>query len=127
MRLTAADVLKRYEQEGLPEFEGVRLNDVNQVGRFGDTPLHVAAVRGNPDEVTALLDGGGDIHATGELGDTALHLAVGQGHRETVELLLSRGASREPRNDDGMTAYAVAVLSGRQPLIDLLRTERGPQ
>jgi hypothetical protein len=49
-RLTAAEVLKRYTDEELPEFVGIELNDVNEVGLFGDTPLHVAAIRGDLDE-----------------------------------------------------------------------------
>ena len=72
------------EHEELPEFVGVPLDHVNQAGIFGDTPLHVAAMRGDLDEVAALLDGGAEVNARGELGDTALHLAVGQ-NRDIVK------------------------------------------
>ena len=45
--MTAAEVLRRYQEELLPEFIDVALADVNQVGRFGNPPLSVAAVRGS--------------------------------------------------------------------------------
>lgn len=59
--LTAPDVLARYVAEQLPEFVGISLTDVNQVGNFGDPPLNVAAVRGRLDEVDALLGAGARV------------------------------------------------------------------
>ncbi|MGR3831832.1 ankyrin repeat domain-containing protein [Ralstonia pseudosolanacearum] len=91
--LTAADVLKRYTDEDLPEFSEVALEDVNQIGNFGNSPVHVACVRGNVLEVQALLDGGANMNAIGELGNTPLHEAVGQGHIE-VALLHKPAAPR---------------------------------
>jgi hypothetical protein len=35
-QLTAADVLRRYKEEDLPAFCEIHLEDVNQVGNFGD-------------------------------------------------------------------------------------------
>jgi len=63
--MNADDVLKRYKDEDLPDFSGIELSDVNQAGIFGDAPIHVAAIRGRTDEITALLDGGADANASG--------------------------------------------------------------
>ena len=99
--LAATDVLKRYRDEQLPEFSEIPLEDVNQVGNFGNSPLHIACVRGSLPEVQALLEAGADVNAAGELSNTPLHEAAGQGHIEVVRLLLAAGASPlEPKRYD---------------------------
>jgi len=42
----------------------------------GKLPLHVAAVKGHCDIVTALLDAGADVNAADSDGDIAVHYAV---------------------------------------------------
>src|SRR5215468_7498332 len=100
LRITAKAVLRRYKDEELPEFSEIALEDVNQVGNFGDRPLHVACVRGNLEEIAALLEGGADVNAAGELGNRPLHEAVGQGHLAVVQFLLDHGASVQEMNDE---------------------------
>ncbi len=125
--LTAKDVLRRYQEEELPAFCGMVLDDVNQRGNFGEHPLEVAATRGAVEEVMALLEGGADIDARGESGNTALHEAVGQGHVDVVRALLGGGASRCRRNADGRTAADLARLHGRSKLVDMLEAEVLPE
>ena len=43
-RLTAMEVLRCYEDEDLPAFIEIVLEDVNQVGNFGDQPLQGASL-----------------------------------------------------------------------------------
>jgi hypothetical protein len=81
MKMTAADVLKRYMEEDLPEFCELVLEHVNQPGNFGNLPIHVAAVRGLPEELDALIAGGADVNAAGELGNRPLHEAIGHATR----------------------------------------------
>lgn len=118
--LTAADVLRRYKEEGLPAFEGIALFDVNQTGLFGERPLDVAAVRGDVAEIAALLKGGADINAKGELGCTALHEAVSQGHFEAVAFLLENGADVTIVNDFDMTPLAIAKERGVPQIVEAL-------
>jgi len=120
-RLTAAQVLRRYKDEDLPAFCGVELTDVNQKGSFDERPLDVAAVRGDLEELYALLDGGAEVDGLGELGNTALHEAAGQGHFDVVAVLLEFGARKDIRNEFGDTPLDIAVMHGRQDLIDLLK------
>lgn len=101
-------MLRRYQDEDLPDFCEIELTDVNQRGNFGDRPLHVAACHGDIDEILALLEGGAYIDAPGEHGFTALHDAVTQGHAPAVKLLLDFGARRDLKNDWGETAMDVA-------------------
>ena len=119
-RLTAADVLRRYTEELLPAFVGRQLNEVNQVGNFGDYPIHVAAIRGSVDELNALIDAGADVNAVGEHRMTPLHEAVGQERLEAVQLLLARGARPTDKNEWGETALDIAKRHKRDDLIHLL-------
>lgn len=118
--LTVADVLRRYEEELLPEFDGLSLSDPNQVGNFGNRPLHVAAVRGLAEELQALLSGGADVNARGEHGCTPLHYAVGQQNIDAIKLLLQHGASPTLKDVMGRTAFDVAKSYGRDDIAKLL-------
>jgi|SRR5713101_3901716 len=118
--LTAADVLRRYQDEHLGEFFELPTDNVNRAGHSGDRPLHVAVARGARDEVTALIEGGADVNAPGDLGNTPLHSAVGQGHLELARLLLIHGASRDARNEDGETPLDLARLLKRSDFFSLL-------
>jgi uncharacterized protein len=118
-RLSAKEVLQRYKD--LPAFVEIDLIDVNQVGRFEERPLDVAAVRGNLEELYALLDAGADVNGIGELGNTALHEAVGQEQFDVVKVLLEFGARTDIHNEFGDTPLDIAVRHGRQDIIDLLK------
>lgn len=117
--LKAHEVLGKYNEESLPEF-CEPLTDVNQVGTFGNRPIHLASYRGNLADVIALVDAGADVNAAGDLGSTALHEAVEQGHVEVVRFLLQRGASTSVKNEIGRTPLEVAMESGRNDIAALL-------
>jgi ankyrin repeat protein len=118
--LQAADVLRRYKEEELPAFVEIPLEDVNQVGNFGDRPLHVASIRGNMDEIAALVAGGADVNAPGDLGNTPLHEAVSQEHIPAIEFLLNNGAFPSIKNEFGQTPLDIAREKGRRNIIELL-------
>ena len=118
--LTADDVLQRYRDEELPEFADLPLVDVNEVGQFGNQPIHVAATRNAIDEVRALLQGGADVNAVGELGHQAIHEAIRHQNLDMVKLLLEAGAKLDHLNDFGVTPYDLALEADDQPIIDLL-------
>ncbi len=119
-KLTARDVLLRYIDEGLPDYFEIDLNDVNQRGHCGGTPIITASVRGIVMEVEALLAGGAEVNAIGELGHTALHNAVGQGHVAVVRLLLEAGADPTIRSEFGYTARGNATLTKNKDMLAVL-------
>lgn len=123
-RLTASEVLQRYKDECLPAFGGITLIDVNQVGTFGERPLDVAALRGNIEEVQALLQGGANVNAQNEMGNTALHEAVLAGNQDIISLLLQFGARIDLQNEFGDTAPDIAQKSNREDLVALLNEKR---
>jgi uncharacterized protein len=107
-KLTAAQVLRRYTEDNLPDFYDVPITDVNQVGSNGDRPIHVACIRGNLDDVIALVEGGADVNAAGDLGYTPLHHAAADGLDDIAKVLMSRGADVNLKNEFGQTPIDLA-------------------
>jgi ankyrin repeat protein len=93
-----------------PGFEEIAPLHPNSRNAIGETPLQVAAIRGDTVAIEALLDAGAEINTPGEYGHTALHEAVGQGQAAVVAILLARGASITATNDDGHTPQKLAEL-----------------
>ena len=107
------------EYSTLPEFSGLECGDVNSLSLFGDRPIHIAATRGDIDEIKLILGHGADINCKGEHGYTALHDAVEQGHRAAVEYLLNQGADPESLNDDGVSPAELAKLLDEGEILHL--------
>lgn len=118
--MKADEVLARYAEEDLPEFVEMQLTSVEQVGRFGNRPLHVACVRGLMEEVVALVAAGANVNAPGENGNRPLHEAVGQASEPVVRYLLQHGAEPLQKNDDGQSPIDIARMMGRNELATLL-------
>jgi hypothetical protein len=96
--------------------------DVNRPSGVGDqTPLHMAARRGNIAIAQALLDAGADLEARDTKGETPLRRAVNCGHPEFISLLLARGADVNTRDKQGCTPLQAA----RRPDIAALLREHG--
>lgn len=104
----------------LPDFCGISPIGLHTRGHFGDTPLHVAAIRGDVAMIAALLDAGADIHSAGEHRYTPLHEAVSQRHLDAVWLLIARGASTAVTTDDGTTPLELAHSLGHREIESLL-------
>jgi uncharacterized protein len=75
--------------------------DVKSVAKYGLTPLHCAAGRGDASLVRYLLDEGADVNASYESGETPLHCAAARGDTAVVRLLLARGADASIRTSGG--------------------------
>ncbi|KAF0696248.1 Aste57867_12946 [Aphanomyces stellatus] len=67
-----------------------------------NTPLHVAAAKGNIEELERLLDDQEDVHARNMLQKTPLHVAASQGHLEAYQLLrhFRYGDANRDKGDD---------------------------
>ena len=79
---------------------------------FGKTAVHEAAEGGAVQNLSALLQAGGDLHARDRDGNTPLHLASRgsfSGHADAVRVLLQRGADLHRPNARGETPLHVAV------------------
>jgi len=117
-KLTAVQVLRSYTRDSLPGFGDRPITEVNQVATSGDRPIHVACIRGNLDDVIALVEGGADVNAAGEDGYTPLHWAAQKSLYEIAKVLVSHGADPTAKNEFGKTPMDLA----RDRTIEVLKS-----
>jgi len=70
---------------------------------WGGTPLMVAALFGQTEAASLLIEKGAKVNAKNNEGSTALLTAAFFGHPETVKLLLEKGAEVNAENNNGVT------------------------
>lgn len=87
------------------------------------TPLHHAAILGNPAMIRELLTHGAVSEATDSAGDSPLHLACQQGHGAAVAELLVSCSSRSGarvKNNEHQTPLHLAVIAGHTNVVSQL-------
>jgi ankyrin repeat protein len=95
------------------------------VHKDGWTPLHYAATSGNLPIIKLLLAHGAVLEARSPNGTTPLMMAAGYGSEEAVVALLAAGADRTLKNDQGLAAADFAERSGRDFLVKRLKAAAG--
>lgn len=99
--------------------------DVRAKNRFGDEPLHAAAV-GSPGSKTwnpqaqsativCLIEAGADVNAVDKRGVSPLHRAVRTRCAEAVSTLLQHGADANCKNRNGSTPLLLATQNTGRP------------
>jgi ankyrin repeat protein len=96
---------------------------INAPGSESETPLQVAATKGQLVVAKYLLDHGADVNRKAQNGGadpggTPLYLAAGHGHKAMVELLLARGA--DVNGASGFSPLNQAVSKGFTGVVDVL-------
>ncbi|GFT59936.1 hypothetical protein NPIL_499291 [Nephila pilipes] len=86
----------------------------------GNTSLHMAAIRGNVDEVKALTSYEGYVMRINWDGNTPLHVAAIHGNTDVVEALIHRGANASHTNIMGHNPLHLAVIHNKPAVIDTL-------
>jgi len=97
----------------------------------GRTPLHYAAIMGNPELVLLLLSKGASVDQPDQQGRTPLLLAAMPNNyywnqQMVVTLLLERGASRTPADADGATVLLHAVHNPDTGILSALLAGQPP-
>lgn len=90
------------------------------VNRPGWTPLHYAASGPEPKVLALLLERGAVVDAPSPNRTTALMMAARYGSEDAVRLLRARGADLNARNELGLNAADFARLGGRESLTKAL-------
>ncbi|KAL6100669.1 bard1 [Pungitius sinensis] len=86
----------------------------------GETPLHLAAIKGDVEAVNTLLDQGADPNLKDNAGWTPLHEACNLGHLVVVEVLVSRGALLNTPGYENDSPLHDAVRNGHPAIVKLL-------
>ncbi|KAG7227447.1 hypothetical protein INR49_005261 [Caranx melampygus] len=86
----------------------------------GETPLHLAAIKGDVEAVKELLDQGADPNLKDNAGWTPLHEACNLGHMGVVEVLVSRGALLNTPGYENDSPLHDAVRNGHPAIVKLL-------
>lgn len=87
-----------------------------QVNQEGWTPLHYAASQTAVEPLALLLEKGADINARSPNGSTALMMAARYGSEDGTKLLLRRGADVQLLNEQNLSASDFAKKAGRDGL-----------
>jgi ankyrin repeat protein len=91
-----------------------------RIHKEGWSPLHYAATGPEPRVVALLLDKGAPIDALSPSRSTPLMMAVSYGAEANVDLLIARGADKRLRNEHGLVAATLAERAGRAFLVQRL-------
>jgi hypothetical protein len=83
-----------------------------------------AAIEGDAEEVTSLVQNGTNVDASLADGATALMLAAQQGHADVVRILLEHDAEVDSHRADGATALIQAAQNGH-PAVTRILLEHG--
>jgi ankyrin repeat protein len=92
----------------------------NNIGRWGWTALHRAAIEGDKEALGKMIEMGGDVNAATQNGWTPLHEAASWGKCDIVEFLISNGANASCTNKNGWTALHFAAATGNVPTVEFL-------
>ena len=93
---------------------------VNATDRFGHTPLHFTAYKGNAQILQFLLRNGGNPNIRGRHDSTPLHSAAWGRNAGALEVLLEEGADVNARTDEGETPGMTASLRGEKDILEIL-------
>ena len=112
------DVLLKYRTH--PEFLGIDLTRADQRGALDDTPLHIAARKGELEDIVVLVAHGADVNALGDLRNTPLHAAALTGQINVLRKLLELGGNPNLVNEFSETPLQVARNGGHTEIASLL-------
>jgi uncharacterized protein len=99
---------------------GYNVNDLNLVGKYGNSALMKAVREGNAAVTTELIEAGVDLELRNIDGNTAIWNACFGGDFTCVELLVKAGIELNSQNDNGVTALMYCASSGKEAMTRLL-------
>lgn len=93
-----------------------------RVNKPGWSPMHYAAIAPDHRMMQFMLAQGGEVGALSPNGTTPLMMAARNGDERTVDLLLARGADARLKNQAGYTAADMARSQDRDNLAERLQS-----
>uniref|UniRef100_A0A1A7XG39 Ankyrin repeat domain 12 n=1 Tax=Iconisemion striatum TaxID=60296 RepID=A0A1A7XG39_9TELE len=113
-------------QKKVPSSTSTRQKDkVNKRNERGETPLHMAAIRGDAKQVKELISLGADVNVKDFAGWTPLHEACNLGYYDVAKVLIAAGAEVNTQGLDDDTPLHDASSSGHKDIVKLLLRHGG--
>eukprot|EP00051_Salpingoeca_urceolata_P013413 m.168490 g.168490 ORF g.168490 m.168490 type:complete len:313 (-) comp17789_c0_seq1:1367-2305(-) len=94
--------------------------NVNAVGLYNQSPLHLAVTTGSADVCQLLLAHGADVNCQEKFGHTPLHWACSGNNVAVAKILLSHSPNLSLKDDDGASALHLAAVLGHADIVSLL-------
>ena len=95
--------------------------DINATDKYGNFPLHVAAVFNHVKVARMLLKEGANVNVKDKDGDSSpLHFSAILGHVKIAKLLLKKGADVDAKDKAGSSPLHISVMNGWFELAKLL-------
>jgi uncharacterized protein len=94
--------------------------DVNVLNSNGESPLMIAAIRGQQEVAAELIKKGADVNKTGW---TPLHYAATTGHTGLIALFIEQHAFIDAESPNGTTPLMMAAMYGTIDAVKLLLAE----
>lgn len=119
----------RYVSDVRPErYDNIKLlieqgYDLNQADSNGNTPLHIAAYKGDINIIYLLIENGADLTTRNNNNETPLHAAIyysGTTNTEAVNLLLHLGADYNATGKQGKAPLEYAIEENSWEIVDYL-------
>ena len=115
-------IIKEIESKSTNKLSKLLKKNINTpIDDNGNTPLHLASIKGNKDVVKLLL-GSDDVNVNqqNKKGSMPLHFAAKFGNKGVVELLLKKGAKVDIQNNERNSPLHLASMNGNIEVVELL-------
>lgn len=102
-------------------FVNFDIQDFEDRGDDAETPMHLAALNGELDDLLLMLPTISNIDSPGGIGHTPLHYAIMFGHAAIIDVLLNHGASLSAQNDYGDRPLDLVKMNRDEVLATILK------
>ncbi|XP_019505499.1 PREDICTED: ankyrin repeat domain-containing protein 12 isoform X2 [Hipposideros armiger] len=108
-----------------PSSSSRQKDKVNKRNERGETPLHMAAIRGDVKQVKELISLGANVNVKDFAGWTPLHEACNVGYYDVAKILIAAGADVNTQGLDDDTPLHDSASSGHRDIVKLLLRHGG--
>ncbi|XP_071410917.1 ankyrin repeat domain-containing protein 12 [Pithys albifrons albifrons] len=112
-------------QKKTPTSSSRQKDKVNKRNERGETPLHMAAIRGDVKQVKELIRLGANVNVKDFAGWTPLHEACNGGYYDVAKVLIAAGADVNTQGLDDDTPLHDSASSGHRNIVKLLLRHGG--